>query len=90
LVFCPAFLFVRTGVHFLTLCTHKTEIDTLKRRFEEVVERTSIRREELREHRQEKENMKTDITDLKCRSMKNNLIFTGLFESPREYTEGIL
>jgi hypothetical protein len=34
--------------------------------------------------------MKTDITDLKCRSMKNNLIFTGLFESPREYTEGIL
>jgi hypothetical protein len=22
--------------------------------------------------------------------MKNNLIFTGLFESPREYTEGIL
>ena len=70
--------------------SNKTEIDTLKRRFEEVVERTSIRREELREHRQEQENMKTDITDLKCRSMKNNLIFTGLFESPREYTEGIL
>jgi hypothetical protein len=70
--------------------SNKTEIDTLKRPFEEVVERTSIRREELREHRQEQENMKTDITDLKCRSMKNNLIFTGLFESPREYTEGIL
>jgi hypothetical protein len=34
--------------------------------------------------------MKTDITDLKCRSMNNNLIFTGLFESPSEYTEGIL
>jgi hypothetical protein len=34
--------------------------------------------------------MKTDITDLKCRSMKNNLTFTGLFESSREYTEGIL
>jgi hypothetical protein len=30
--------------------SNKTEIDTLKRRFEEVVERTSIRREELREH----------------------------------------
>jgi hypothetical protein len=43
-----------------------------------------------REHRQEQENMKTDITDLKCRSMKNNLIFAGLFQSPREYTEGIL
>ena len=34
--------------------------------------------------------MKTDITDLKYRSMNNNLIFTGLFESSREYTEGIL
>jgi hypothetical protein len=61
------------------LSSNKTEIDTLKRRFEEVVEKTSIRREELREHRQEQENMKTDITDLKCRSMKNNLIFAGLF-----------
>jgi chromosome segregation ATPase len=60
--------------------SNKTEIDTLKRRFEEVAERTSIRREELREHRQEQKNIKTDITDLKCRSMKNNLIFTGLFE----------
>jgi hypothetical protein len=28
--------------------------------------------------------------DIKCRSMKNNLIFTGLFESSLEYTEGIL
>jgi hypothetical protein len=70
--------------------SNKTEIDTLQRRFEEVVERTSIRREELREHRQKQENMKTDITDLKCRSLKNNVIVTGLFESPREYTEGIL
>ena len=70
--------------------SNKTEIDTLQRRFEEVVERTSIRREELREHRQEHEKMKTDITDLKCRSLKNNLIVTGLFESQREYTEGIL
>jgi hypothetical protein len=70
--------------------SNKTEIDTLKRRFEEVAERTLIRREELREHRQEQKDMKTDIMDLKCRSMKNNLIFTGLFESSREYTEGIL
>jgi predicted nucleic acid-binding Zn-ribbon protein len=70
--------------------SNKTEIDTMQRRFEEVVERTSIRREELREHRQKQENMKTDITDLKCRSLKNNVIVTGLFESPREYTEGIL
>jgi hypothetical protein len=31
--------------------SNKTEIDTLKRRFEDVAERTSIRREELREHR---------------------------------------
>jgi hypothetical protein len=52
--------------------SNKTEIDTLKRRFEDVAERTSIRREELREHRQEQKNMKTDMTDLKCRSMKNN------------------
>jgi hypothetical protein len=34
--------------------------------------------------------MKIHFSDLKCRSLKNNLIFTGLFESPREYTEGIL
>jgi hypothetical protein len=34
--------------------------------------------------------MKTQISDLKCRSMKNNLIFTGRFESPREDTQVIL
>jgi uncharacterized protein (DUF3084 family) len=38
--------------------SNKTEINTLKRQFEEVVERTSIRREELREHRQEQENVR--------------------------------
>ena len=41
----------------------------------------------MREHRQTHENMKTHITDLKWRSMKIKLIFTGLFDTPREYTE---
>jgi hypothetical protein len=58
--------------------SNKTEIDTLKRCFEEVVERTSIRREELREHRQEQGNMKTHISnELTFLVMSTRLVLTS-------------
>jgi hypothetical protein len=36
------------------------------------------------------ENLKSTVLDLQCRSMKNNLIFTGLHEVSNEYTEDLL
>lgn len=51
-------------------------------------------REEIRsalsDVREENAELKNDILDLKCRSMKNNLIFTGLRESENENTESLL
>jgi hypothetical protein len=100
--------------------SNKTEIDTLKRRFEEVVERTfmnslSIPSVYSRGDSNSPVKIKLFFIDLHFKSVisvfifscsclcslnssrlidvlstKNNLIFTGLFESPREYTEGIL
>jgi len=36
------------------------------------------------------ENLQNSILDLQCRSMKNNLIFTGLYEVRDENTEDLL
>jgi DNA repair ATPase RecN len=36
------------------------------------------------------ESLKSTVLDLQCRSMKNNLIFTGLHEVSNEYTEDLL
>ena len=36
------------------------------------------------------ESLKSTVLDLQCRSMKNNLIFTGLLEVSNEYTEDLL
>ena len=46
--------------------------------------------EEIKSFRLEREEMKETILDLRCRSMKNNLIFTGLVETRREDTEAKL
>jgi hypothetical protein len=46
--------------------------------------------DELKEFRQERDEMRETIIDLRCRSMKNNLIFTGLTESQHENTEATL
>lgn len=46
--------------------------------------------DELKDFRQERDEMRETIIDLRCRSMKNNLIFTGLGESQHENTEATL
>ena len=46
--------------------------------------------DELNEFRQERDEMRETIIDLRCCSMKNNLIFTGLAESQHENTEATL
>lgn len=38
----------------------------------------------------ENKELKDSLTDLKCRSMKNNLVFSGLAENPEENTEALL
>lgn len=40
--------------------------------------------------REEAEELRDEILDLKCRSMKNNLVFTGIQENEQEDTEDIL
>ena len=40
--------------------------------------------------REEAEELKDEILDLKCRSMKNNLVFTGIYEKEHEETEDVV
>ena len=47
-------------------------------------------RKELECLRKEREELRNAITDLQCRSMKNNLIFSGLAENNNENTEQVL
>jgi len=42
---------------------------------------------DIRMFKNEREEMKESLLDLKCRSMKYNLAFTGLKETPYENTE---
>jgi hypothetical protein len=42
---------------------------------------------DTRKFKNEREKMKESLLDLKCRSMKYNLVFTGLKETPYENTE---
>ena len=39
--------------------------------------------------RKEREELRAAVTDLQCRSMKNNLIFSGLAENMYENTERV-
>ena len=59
--------------------TNKSEVDKLKSDFEQNYVDMS--------QSKELEEMRNDILDLKCRSMKNNLIFTGLKYSQNENCE---
>ncbi|VDI12333.1 Hypothetical predicted protein [Mytilus galloprovincialis] len=40
--------------------------------------------------KQENENLQSTVIDLQCRSMKNNLVFTGLTETEGENTEEVI
>ena len=42
---------------------------------------------DIRKFKNEREKMKEPLLDLKCRSMKYNLVFTGLKETPHYNTE---
>jgi hypothetical protein len=43
--------------------------------------------EDLKAFKLERDEMKSTLLDLRCRSMKNNLVFTGLRETAGEETE---
>ncbi|XP_021343224.1 uncharacterized protein LOC110443368 [Mizuhopecten yessoensis] len=44
----------------------------------------------VNELKSDKDELKRSVTDLRWRSMKNNLVFSGLLESPKENTESLL
>ena len=44
----------------------------------------------IKTFKNEKEEMKESLLGIKCRSIKYNLVFTGLSETPYENTEGKL
>ena len=69
---------------------HKGDITQVKKSITTVGNDSSAIRTELETLRKEREELKAAITDLQCRSMKNNLIFTGLAESSNENTEHVL
>ena len=46
--------------------------------------------EDLKAFKLERDEMKSTLLDLRCRSMKNNLVFTGLREAAGEETEAKL
>lgn len=66
---------------------NKTEIQKLSEKVENIKNRGLFSTCNCSEHIQRLEN---SVLDLKCRSMKNNLIFTGLYEVRNENTEDLL
>lgn len=62
----------------------------MKRENIAVKARLSEMETDIRTFKNEREEMKESLLDLKCRSMKYNLIFTGLREIPYENTEEML
>jgi hypothetical protein len=53
------------------------------------VDRTKMA-EDMKKLEEENSNLKEGLLDAQCRSMKNNLIFTGLSEQEGENCEGLL
>lgn len=51
---------------------------------------TSLRETEIKKLIEENEELSDQITDLRCRSMKYNLIFSGIYENDHENTEEVL
>ena len=69
---------------------NKTNITQVKTSLKSSNNDTTVVRKELEHLRKEREELKNAITDLQCRSMKNNLIFSGLAENNNENTEEVL
>lgn len=50
---------------------------------------TSLIETEIKKLMEENEELSDQITDLRCRSMKYNLIFSGIYENDHENTEEV-
>lgn len=51
---------------------------------------TSLRETEIKKLIEENEELSDQITDLRCRSMKYNLIFSGIYENDHENTDDFM
>ena len=69
---------------------HKSDITQVKKSITTVDNNSSAIRTELETLRKKREELKAAITNLQCRSMKNNFIFRGLAESSNKNTEHVL
>ena len=69
---------------------NKNDITHVKSSFTSIVSDNKSIRDEIESLRKDREELKAAITDLQCRSMKYNLIFSGLVENSNENTEGVL
>ena len=69
---------------------NKNDITQVKSSFTSIVSDNKSIRDEIESLRKDREELKAAITDLQCRSMKYNLIFSGLVENNNENTEGVL
>ena len=58
-----------------------------KRKYCRVKAKLSEMETDIRKFKNDREKMKESLLDLKCRSMKYNLVFTGLKETPYYNTE---
>lgn len=70
------------------------ELNEMKEKFNEIDEKsthcTSFRNPEIEKLTEKNDELADQILDLKCRSMKYNLIFNGIHEEFRENTENVL
>ena len=69
---------------------NKNDITQVKSSFTSIVNDNKSIRDEIESLRKDREELKAAITDLQCRSMKYNLIFSGLVENNNENTEGVV
>jgi hypothetical protein len=66
---------------------NETEIRKMKRENIAIKAKLSEMETDIRKFKNERQEMKESLLDLKCRSMKYNLVFTGLKETPYYNTE---
>ena len=69
---------------------NKNDITHVKSSFTSIVSDNKSIRDETESLRKDREELKAAMTDLQCRSMKYNLIVSGLVENSNENTEGVL
>ena len=69
---------------------NKNDITQVKSSFTSIISDNKSISDEIESLRKDREVLKAAITDLQCRSMKYNLIFSGLVENSNENTEGVL